>query len=57
MKFGLMFASVGPFSYPESLARLARLAEDVGIESMWTVEHVVVPVGYQSRYPYSPTTG
>jgi hypothetical protein len=22
---------------------------------IWTVEHVVVPHGYQSRYPYSPS--
>lgn len=53
MKFGLMFANTGPFSYPESLARLAQAAEERGIESMWTVEHVVIPVGYKSPYPYS----
>jgi probable F420-dependent oxidoreductase len=53
MKFGLMFANTGPFSYPESLARLAQAAEERGIESLWTVEHVVIPVGYQSPYPYS----
>ena len=53
MKFGLMFANVGPFSLPESLARLARSAEEHGIESLWTVEHVVIPVGYESRYPYN----
>ncbi len=53
MKFGLMFANAGPFAYPESLAHLAQTAEEVGIESIWTVEHVVVPVGYRSAYPYS----
>lgn len=53
MKFGLMFANTGPFSYPESLARLAQAAEERGIESLWTVEHVVIPVGYKSPYPYS----
>jgi probable F420-dependent oxidoreductase len=53
MKFGLMFANIGPFMFPESLARLAPLAEQVGLDSMWTVEHVVVPVGYESAYPYS----
>jgi probable F420-dependent oxidoreductase len=53
MKFGLMYASIGPFSQPDSLARLARLADDAGIESMWSIEHVVVPVGYQSTYPYN----
>ncbi len=49
-----MFANVGPFGQPEHLANLARTAEEAGIESILTVEHVVVPVGYQSRYPYSP---
>jgi probable F420-dependent oxidoreductase len=34
---------------------LAQAAEAAGFESIWTVEHVVVPHGYQSRYPYSPT--
>ena len=42
MKFGLMYASIGPFSQPDSLARLARLADDAGIESMWSIEHVVL---------------
>ena len=53
MKFGLMFANTGPFSIPDSLARLAQAAEEHGIESMWTVEHVVIPVGYKSPYPYN----
>jgi probable F420-dependent oxidoreductase len=55
MKFGLMFANVGPFVRPEGLAHLARTAEAAGFESIWTVEHVVVPVGYRSEYPYSPS--
>ncbi len=32
---------------------LAQAAEAAGFDSIWTVEHVVVPHGYQSRYPYS----
>ncbi|HEX5096305.1 MAG TPA: LLM class F420-dependent oxidoreductase [Acidimicrobiia bacterium] len=54
MKFGLMFANAGPFSKPENALGLARLCEDLGFESLWTVEHVVVPSGYESAYPYSP---
>jgi probable F420-dependent oxidoreductase len=34
---------------------LATTAERVGIESIWTVEHVVIPVGYESTYPYDPS--
>jgi probable F420-dependent oxidoreductase len=53
MRFALLFANVGPFSEPENAVGLARLAEDLGFESLWTVEHVVVPTGYESKYPYS----
>jgi len=53
MKFGLMFVNSGPFSNPDLLAHLAVTAENCGFESLWTVEHVVIPKGYQSPYPYS----
>ncbi len=53
MKLGIMFANVGPFGLPDRLAHFAQKAEQVGVESLWTVEHVVVPKGYGSKYPYS----
>lgn len=53
MKFGVMFANVGPMAHPEGAVALAQAAEAGGIESLWTVEHVIVPAGYQSSYPYS----
>lgn len=53
MKIGLMFANSGPFSNPALLAHLATTAERCGVESLWTVEHVVIPQGYKSPYPYS----
>jgi probable F420-dependent oxidoreductase len=54
MKFGIMFANAGPFANPELFAHLVTTADAAGIESMWTVEHVMVPKGYESTYPYSP---
>ena len=54
MDFGIIFANVGPAVGPEHAAALAQLAEENGFESLWTVEHVVVPTGYESEYPYSP---
>jgi len=53
MKFGLMFVNSGPFSNHDLLAHLAQTAEQCGFESLWTVEHVVIPKDYQSPYPYS----
>jgi len=53
MKFGLRYASLGRNASGPAAVELAQAAEAAGFESMWTVEHVVVPHGYQSRYPYS----
>jgi probable F420-dependent oxidoreductase len=53
MKFGLRYASLGRYVNGPDAVELAQAAETAGFESIWTVEHVVVPHGYQSRYPYS----
>jgi probable F420-dependent oxidoreductase len=53
VKFGIAYANTGPFVEPDAAAAFAKSAEDNGFESLWTVEHVVVPSGYQSTYPYS----
>jgi len=50
-----MYVNAGPFAYPEMLTHLATTAERVGVESIWTIEHVVIPVGYKSTYPYDPS--
>jgi probable F420-dependent oxidoreductase len=55
MKFGLRYASLGRYSSGPAAVELAQAAEAAGFDSIWTVEHVVVPHGYQSRYPYSDT--
>lgn len=55
VKFGIIFANTGPFIDPVAAADMARAAEAAGFESLWTVEHTVVPAGYQSTYPYDPS--
>ncbi len=55
MKFGLRYASLGRYASGPAAVELAQAAEAAGFDSIWTVEHVVVPHGYQSRYPYSET--
>ena len=37
------------------LSDYAGVLEECGVESVWTVEHVVVAETYESRYPYSPS--
>ena len=53
MDFGIVFANVGPYVQPEAAVTLAQAAEACGFESLWTVEHPIVPKGYVSEYPYS----
>ena len=55
MKFGLRYCNIGPFIDPAKAVELVQAAEEAGFESAWTVEHTVVPEGYASEYPYSPT--
>lgn len=52
MKFGIMPINKGVAS-PERMIANAQLAESVGIESVWTFEHVIIPLDYESKYPYS----
>jgi len=51
MHIGLVPINVG-FSDPEIVCSLATKAEEVGLESVFTFEHVIVPAEYASRYPY-----
>ena len=52
MKVGIAFANIGPFGNAEGAVAVGRAAEAAGIDSLWTVEHVVYPDGYGSAYPY-----
>ena len=52
MKVGLIPVNIGVKSV-DKMVGLAVHAENVGFESVWTFEHVMVPVDYQSKYPDS----
>lgn len=53
IKIGLMFANGDRGAEPDHAAALATAAETCGYESLWAVQHVVMPVKHGSRYPYS----
>ena len=54
--FGIFGANTpSPMSTGSEVAGMARLAEDLGIESLWAAEHIVVPDTYSSHYPYDPS--
>ncbi len=54
MKFGVIpdyYAA--PITTADYAAGFARLVEQLGFESLWPVEHVVMPEEYSSKYPYA----
>lgn len=53
MKFGIRYCNTGRYVDPARAVELVQAAEETGFESAWTVEHVVIPKGYQSAYPYT----
>jgi probable F420-dependent oxidoreductase len=53
MKFGLRYCNTGRYTNPAKAVELVQAGEEAGFESAWTVEHTVLPAGYESPYPYS----
>ena len=51
MKIGMVLINIG--MEPGPMVDFARAAEQAGVESLWTCEHVIVPEDYESQYPYS----
>ena len=51
----MKFATFMMQTQPSSLASVARKAEELGFESLWIPEHIILPVEYKSPYPYSST--
>ena len=53
MKIGLIPINMAVPDARQLIAS-AQKAEAIGVESLWTFEHVIIPLDYQSKYPYSP---
>lgn len=54
MKVGLIPVNMGVENIDQMIA-VAQKAESAGVESLWTFEHVMIPVDYESKYPYNPS--
>lgn len=57
MKFGIRIPppQMGAIEDPEFIVRYARLVEEIGFESIWAIDHALMCVAYDSRYPYKTT--
>ena len=55
MKIGVHLANGGVWASPETIIPLAERAEELGYDSLWVSDHVVVPSQIdESKYPYGP---
>lgn len=52
VKVGIIPINIGIQS-ADQIVKTAQLVESLGYESVWTFEHVIVPVDYESKYPYN----
>ncbi len=56
MKIGLFGINVGVCGDPDAMVDVAKAAEDAGLESVWTGEHVVLPDPQAPPSPSHPQT-
>lgn len=54
MKVGFGLPNIGPFGSAESVAEVSQRAEDLGYDSLWTIERLLWPVKPQTPYPATP---
>ena len=53
MELGISLPTVGPVAFREFVIQVARAAEDAGLHSLWTADHVVLPKDRSgSTYPF-----
>jgi probable F420-dependent oxidoreductase len=55
MDIGVHLPHVGPQATRETIRTFARRMEELGYDSLWVSDHVVIPRQYESRYPYHPS--
>ncbi len=52
MQYGVILPNVGPLAHIDSLATIALRAEELGYDGIFLSDHIVVPDGLRSAYPY-----
>ena len=56
MKYGAFLPHIGPLANGDVMTNIrttAQNAEALGFDSVWTGDHIVIPVDIASRYPYT----
>lgn len=53
MKIGFFAPHVGPGSSRDAMARACDLADELGADTLWAVDHIAFPYGFEAIYPYA----
>ena len=53
VKFGQNLPTTGVNATPENIKLISQRAEDLGYDSVWCSDHLVIPHSIASRYPYT----
>lgn len=53
MQFGAHIFGVDELADPKTLVEVAQLAEALGYHSIFVADHIIIPRGLESKYPYS----
>ena len=51
MRIGFALPNIGPVATPEAVIAVAERAEQLGYDSLWTIERLLYPVKLQRPYP------
>ena len=52
MQFGINVQNMRPWTTGETIGMLGTRAEELGFDSVWVSDHVVIPERMESTYPY-----
>ena len=55
MDFGCVYTNRGHCATEANLVRFGQSTEALGFDTVWTSDHIVVPMEVKSFYPYNPT--
>src|ERR1700736_2272499 len=50
MRFGVTVPNYRRLASPENLVQAARRSEELGFDSLWVTDHVVVPAAYREMF-------
>ena len=57
MRFGFGLPHAGEAANGPDIIRIAQRAEALGFASVWSGDHIVLPVGGTTQYPYTTDLG